>query len=1006
MTRTWLCLILIGLLNPAVQGRANQPTQEDGPLPRFEPLEPKEAITSFQTTNGDRMELLAAEPMVLDPVAGAFDAQGKLFIAEMADYPHVEQANDQPFQENTGDPPIGRVRLLIDQDGDGCFDESHLFAEGLSWPTGIAPWKGGIFVAATPDLWYLKDTNGDHRADVRERIFTGFRKYNIQAVMNNLIWGLDHRIYGAGSSNGGQIRRAELPEGEAETIPLLRSDYRFDPRVLSFEPISGGARFGNTFDDWGNRFLCNIRNPAQHVVLPDRDLARNPLLPLPSPLHDVAEAGDTIIMHRISPSEPWRELRARRWVEIGKELPRSELVGAGYLTSSSGITSLRGDAFPDSYRGNLILGEVANNLIHRMTVQPMGVTFTANRAEEGVEWVASTDTWFRPVNFVNAPDGSLLVLDMYRETIEHPWSIPDDIRERLNLRSGDDRGRIYRLVPQDFRPRPTPDLSALSTSELVQLLEHPNAWHRETAHRLIFERQDTDAIDLLKARLLRSSSTLGRVHALWSLEGLGALDDALLIAAFEIEHVDANRVREHLVSIAGTRLEHSERLQSFFLHLSDQPDARVRFRQTLALGGINDPAVPAILAQIARRDHNDPWMKSAILASAGAHPIGVFDALLREPWPGDASDLHAILDPLAFAIGAGSSDEEAVAALEALARSSVLEPTATSPISMKLGDGLIRRRSSLFELDVPDEASRMLDQGLARARRAVGDRDLAPEDRALAVMFFAHRPFEETTAWLSPLIGPDHPVEVRLAAVTTLARFGNEPDVAPLLLSGWNTATPTVRAAILSALSARPSWAEALVDAIESNQIAAGQIPQASRSALLKNRNDSIRDRAARFFGRTQGGPDPDILARYLATLETPGNAAQGRAVFDRSCATCHRLGDTGHPVGPNLVSVSRRTPDELLTHILDPNREVAPDAIEYLVALRDGRVTSGLIASESAASLTLLRAGGEQETVLRLDIEELSSTGRSLMPEGLEKEIAPPEMADLIAFLLRLQTL
>ncbi len=1006
MIRTWLCLILVGLVVPIVQGRAIESPQEESALPRFEPLEPEETMTSFQTSNGLRMELLAAEPLVLDPVAGAFDAQGRLFVAEMADYPHVEQANDQPFQENTGDPPIGRVRLLIDQNGDGIFDESHLFAEGLSWPTGIAPWRGGIFVAATPDLWYLKDTDGDHRADVRERIFTGFRKYNIQAVMNNLIWGLDHRIYGAGSSNGGQIRRAERPEGEAETIPLLRSDFRFDPRSLTFEPISGGARFGNTFDDWGNRFLCNIRNPAQHVVLPDRDLSRNPLLPLPTPLHDVAEAGDTIIMHRISPAEPWRELRARRWVEVGKVLPQSELVGAGYLTSSSGITSLRGDAFPESYRGNLILGEVANNLIHRMTVQPQGVTFTASRAEKGVESVASTDTWFRPVNFVNAPDGSLVVLDMYRETIEHPWSIPDDIRSRLNLRSGDDRGRIYRLVPADFQPRPTPNLSTAPTTELVQLLEHPNAWHRETAHRLIFERQDTAAIEPLKQILLHSNSAIGRVHALWSLEGLGALDDDALIDGFDREHKDADRVREHLVAIATTRLDDSEPLRSFLLHLDDQPDARVRFRIALALGGIDDPSVPNILARIARHDHDDPWMRSAVLASAGAQPTEVFQALLREPWPGDTSTLRAILDPLAFAIGAGLTDQEAAIALDTLAQSHGLQSQAQSQIAMRLGDGLLRRGSSLFAVDVAGEASNMRDQWLARSRRALTDREMAPADRALAVELLAHRPFEEAAEQLPRLVGPDEPVEVRLAAITTLSRFGNEPEVAPLLLSGWSTATPSVRAAILSALTARPIWAEALVDAIESEQIPAGQIPQSSRSALLRSRNASVRDRASQFFDRSQGGPAPEVLARYLAALETPGDAERGQAVFDRTCVSCHRLGDAGHAVGPNLVSVSRRTPDELLTHILDPNREVAPDAVDYLVALRDGRVTSGMIASESAASLTLLRAEGEQETLLRVDIEELSSTGRSLMPEGLEKEISPNEMADLIAFLLRLQTL
>ena len=449
--------------------------------------------------DGFRLDLLAAEPLVTSPVAAAYDEDGRLYVVEMTDYPHVESANDKPFAENLGDPPIGRVRLLIDRDDDGVFDQGHVFADKLSWPTGIVVWRGGVFVAATPDIWYLRDNDGDHRADERRRVFTGFRKFNVQAVMNNLQLGLDQWIYGAGSSNGGLIREVGRPG--AATVDILRRDFRFQPSTGVFEAISGGARFGNTFDDWGNRFLCDIRNPAQHVVLPARYLARNPYLPTPRAVHDIALSGDTIRLFRISPAEPWRELRARRWAKVGKAMPRSELVGSGFLTSSSGLTVYRGDAYPERYRGNLFLGEVANNLIHRMTVEPEGATFRAQRADANAEFVASVDTWFRPVNFVNAPDGTLTVLDMYRETIEHPWSIPDDIRARLDLRSGSDRGRIYRLAPPGFHHRPTPRLSRAVTGELVSLLDHPNGWHRETAHRLLNERKDLAAVPLLKQKV-------------------------------------------------------------------------------------------------------------------------------------------------------------------------------------------------------------------------------------------------------------------------------------------------------------------------------------------------------------------------------------------------------------------------------------------------------------------------------------------------------------------------
>ena len=473
---------------------------------------------TFRCRDGFRMELIAAEPLVYDPVAAAYDEDGRLYVVEMSDYPHVDPDHDRPFAENTFDPPVGRLKLLTDRDGDGTFDTATVLADRLSWPTGVAVWKGGVFVAATPSIWYIKDTDGDGRAEIREEVFTGFRKYNIQAVMNNLQWGLDHAIYGAGSSNGGEVRRAGEPVGRG--VSLLRKDFRFRPGTREFEAMSGGARFGNTFDDWGNRFVCDIRNPIEHVVLPARYLARNPRLAAPRALHDVALAGDAIPMFRISPPEPWREFRARRWAANGKAMPRSELVGAGYLTSSSGVTVYRGDAYPTGFRGQVFLGEVANNLIHREAVEPDGVTFRSRRADPGAEFVASTDTWFRPVNFVSAPDGTLHVLDMYRETIEHPWSIPDDIRAGLDLRSGEDRGRIYRLAPPGFHARPAVKLSHAPTSELVALLEHPNAWHRDSAHRLIFERQDRSAVPLLRAMLREGKGPLARLAALWSLDGL------------------------------------------------------------------------------------------------------------------------------------------------------------------------------------------------------------------------------------------------------------------------------------------------------------------------------------------------------------------------------------------------------------------------------------------------------------------------------------------------------
>jgi putative membrane-bound dehydrogenase-like protein len=291
-------------------------------LPRIPPKSPAEAAKTFRVLDGFRMDLLAAEPLVASPVAITYDEDGRAYVCEMRDYPYTDKAHHKPNQENPTDAPIGQVRLLEDSDDDGVFDKATVFADGLSWPTGVVCWKGGVFIAATPDIWYCKDTDGDGRADVKRKVFTGFRKLNVQAVMNNLVWGLDNRIHGAGGSNGGAIATVDHPD--AKPLTLASSDFAFDPETEKLELLSGGARFGGSFDDWGHRFLCNIRNPAQHIVLPSRYLARNPFLAARSPLNDMAESGDQLPVYRISEAEPWRVLRAKRWAgERDIFMPRS-----------------------------------------------------------------------------------------------------------------------------------------------------------------------------------------------------------------------------------------------------------------------------------------------------------------------------------------------------------------------------------------------------------------------------------------------------------------------------------------------------------------------------------------------------------------------------------------------------------------------------------------------------------------------------------------------------------
>jgi putative membrane-bound dehydrogenase-like protein len=980
---------------------AQKPNSNVAPkLPRIAPKEPADSIKSFQTRDGFRMELLAAEPLLTSPVVVEYDEFGRAWVLEMRDYPYTDKANDKPFADNPGDLPLGRIRILEDTKGAGVFDKSTIFADNLSWPTGLAFWKGGVLVAATPDIWYLKDTDGDGKADIREKVFTGFRKYNIQAVINNLKWGLDHRIYGAGGANGGRIQNVKNPE--AAPVTLSANDFRIDPATNRFELQSGGQRFGNAFDDWGNRFLCNIRNPVIHVALPSHYLARNPFLPVAKALHDAAEAGDTLPVYRISPSEPWRALRAERWAkEPGQTMPRSELVADGYFTSACGITIYRGDAYPDKYRGNIFLAEVSANLIHRELLTPQGVTFKAARAEQKTEFAASTDIWFRPVNFVNAPDGTLHVVDMYRETIEHPWSIPDDIKAELDLENGRDRGRLWRLAPPGFKWRETPRLGDLSAGELVELLEHPNAWHRETAHRLIFERQDRSAAKALRQLLLSSQSPLGRAHALWSLDGLAELTSKDLELALKD---DSAGVREHAVRLSEGLLPSSEAVRERVLAMISDASPRVRFQVALTLGEMKDERATAALAQLLRRDGDNPWARAALLSSVMGRADRLLTDLTRSSAFAASDTGRVLVRSLAQMIGARNERTELESAMALLAGNAELKETSLwqSAILFGLGQGLKANGRNLSKTaqELHPAAAKRIAALLAAAHGIVSAEQTTPEQREQAVQLLSFGEIKQVTEPLLAGLDARQPQVVQFAAIRALSSFADQ-QVAPLLLERYRTLTPPLRAEAIEALLARPERIAPLLDALENKKIASADVPVGRKAMLMRHANASIRERANTLFKAETLSPRRDVIAQYQKALDLKPDAKRGKLVFERECAACHRLGDVGHEVGPNLESVRHHTPSQMLTNILDPNREVSPNYVEFTIATNDGKVATGRISAETATSITLLRPGNVQETILRQSIEEITSSGRSLMPEGLEQKLTHQEMADVIGYVL-----
>ncbi|MBI3666372.1 MAG: dehydrogenase, partial [Acidobacteria bacterium] len=476
------------------------------------PYSPEQALKTFQIESGFRMEIFATEPQITSPVAMEFDENGRIYVVENPGYPLDTEHK------------LGRVKLLEDTDGDGRPNRVTVFADQLVLPTGVMRWKKGILVTDAPDVWYFEDTNGDGKADIRRVVLTGFAFTNPQHTVNNPMYGLDNWIYLAHEGpataivftekfgdRGSPIRfpdRSDLPG-----LNVGRHNVRFRPDTYELEALSGSSQFGQAFDQWGHHFTLDNSNHVRHEVIPARYLQRNPDLLISSAMQDISDHGAAAVVFPITVRPEFQML-----------------TDVGQFTSACGLTLYLGGAFPSGFDHSSFVAEPAHNLVHRDDWSQAGPSFLVRRAQERVEFLASTDSWFRPVNFYVGPDGALYLLDYYRRIIEHPEWMATHTHHSKDLYAGQDRGRIYRIVP-DKNPPPRPAkirLGDASEEELAHHLENPNIWWRRTAQRLLVDRRSEQAVELLNRLFASSRSPVGRLHALWTLEGLGKLDTALI----------------------------------------------------------------------------------------------------------------------------------------------------------------------------------------------------------------------------------------------------------------------------------------------------------------------------------------------------------------------------------------------------------------------------------------------------------------------------------------------
>ncbi len=939
------------------------------------PKSPEESLQCLQVRPGFKVELVAAEPLVMDPVAFDWGADGKLWVVEMGDYPTGTDGHGKPG---------GIVRYLEDTNDDGRYDKSTVFLSDLPFPTGVMPWREGVLVSAAPKVFYAEDRDGDGKADHRIDLLEGFVEGNQQHRVNGFDYGLDNWVYAANGDSGGRIRALAGVQGaspKSQALNLRGHDFRFQPDSGALELIEGQTQFGRHRDDWGNWFGNNNPNWGWHYWIPERYARRNEHIPFGSLRKQLANYADSTHVLAVS-----RLLQRFNWPNL-----------VNTLTSANSLTPYRDDLFGPHFANSVFISEPAHNLVHRESLILEGVTFDSSRPndEEDREFLASTDNWFRPTMLKVGPEGALYVSDMYRLVIEHTEYALPGMEQQIDVRAGADRGRIYRVVPEGAALRKIPRLDRLSSAELVAALDTPNGWQRDTAQRLLVHRQEKAATEPLRTFLASNRNARARLHALCTLEGLGALTIDDLQKGWNDSHP---MVRAHAIRLSETAAGKGDFAKMFAL--ANDEDVRVRFQLALTLGERQWPGSDSgsALAKLAVRDSSDSHMQAAILSSAPA----CLDQLVENiPDSPVTTRIRGQLLQLAIALDRGGATAQ------------LLKGALGDGGSLSLADAFLealhRRGESLenFQRRGSPEVRELLAK-LPRLERSAGmiafdvqkrpQVQSGPELRAMAVRILGRLNSNKTNFQRMPeLLLPTEPVPVQKASLATLGER-NEVEIPDAIIGLWPRLSPAMRTDALQVFVSKPSWTAALLSAVSGGKLARIHIPADTRQRLLNHRDAKLRKQAATIFESVAG--DRQKLVREY-TVNGAGDAAAGLALFRQQCAQCHKFKGEGTALGPDLGGLTDRSVESLLVAILDPNQSVETPFVNYTIGTSDGRELSGIIASESGSSVTLRAAGGAEHVLLRKEIKEMSSSGLSLMPEGLEQGITPQQMNDLIHYLM-----
>jgi putative membrane-bound dehydrogenase-like protein len=963
------------------------------------PLEPAESMKHMHLPEGFEVQLFAAEPDIARPVAMAWDARGRLWIAETVDYPNDMQPPGKGHD---------RIRILEDTDGDGRADKFTVFADKLSIPTSLTFANGGLVVSQAPDMLFLKSSKGDDHADVRQVLFSGWGTRDTHAGPSNLRPGFDNWIWGTVGYSGfnGQVGGRDLKFGQG----MFR--FRPDGSALEFLTSTSNNTWGLGMSEKGEVFASTANNQhSVHLALPNRvfENVRG--------WHGQGSAG--IEDHK-------------KFHPITEHVRQVDVHGG--FTAACGHALYTARAFPASYWDRAaFVCEPTGHLVHIDWLVPQGSGYVAR---DGWNLLASDDEWTAPIVAEVGPDGVVWVIDWYNYIVQHNptpagfqtgkgGAYVTPLRDKT-------RGRIYRIVPKGFKPGPRPRLDTASAKELVATLGHDNLWWRQTAQRLLVERRQKDVLPLLAEQVRQRDNGPAALHALWTMHGLdgfaGADKEGKSVLRDGLKH-PVPAVRRAALAVLPRTAESAAALLE--AHSLSDNDPHVRLEALLALSEMpgSHAAATAIAAMLQEpRNASDRWIASAAIAAAARSDIDFLESLsTARPKPeadkGVSEAARVVAGHLARRAPADVSarllhalGQAAPAVSEAIltglasgwpeGRKVEMDAGAKAELAglqAKLSPGAVPQLAALLRVWGQADAVRGLTAGLKKGLLArLADDKLGDEVRLAAARDLMTLGDDEATvnALLEQITPRSSPGLTRglLEALgdCSFAAVGTG------LVSRWPELTPAARSAALALLLRRTAWTRALLDGLEKGLIDRSDLAIDQAQQLARHPDKAIAERAMKLLAGGGRLPSPDrqkVLDALLPLAKQHGDKTMGKAVFEKNCAKCHRFGGVGQSVGPDLTGIAVRSRADILIDVLDPNRSVEGNYRQYTIETKKGVVMTGLLTAETRTAVELLDSEAKKHTVLRDDIETISSSKQSLMPEGFEK-LPEGEIVALLEFL------